>query len=656
MAGARHALKRGDLVETGLARAREIASEQGVFVPPPRGKLLRPLTGLAFLPPRERDRPSARFWLGCMAVQMVHEASLHHDDVLDHGTRRRGASSLLGAQGAKAALLAGDLSLTKSYRVAWMTRSEEFSTAFAEAVEATVQGEKMQREVAARGCPLEGYEEVARAKSGALFGAAAGLAGWLTEGTAFESARELGVEVGAFYQWVDDFLDYCPSDDTGKPKLQDFGNRVWTSVLGDRGSGWFDRSPEEAVREFFMPQGAGASAPSMAHEAVGRLRVRGAQLTSRLRAVQVDSTLIDVVRGWIERCERAARDGARRLGAGTDPLKGSRFPLSGAAPATEGATPPSTTTIAAIAGRAHALGPRPMWGRYFARHSRSFSFAARLFSSTQRGRVREIYAWCRFTDDLVDEAVAPGTRLHRTLDAWTEICRAAYDGDATGIVLADAVMRRTADDGIPFDLCSEIIEGVRMDIEPRAYRNMSELRLYTHRVASVVGAWLTRSFGVRDGWVIERARALGHAMQLTNIVRDVGEDLRRGRLYLPLDRMAAHGVSRESLSDAQARLPDERGLPAGYAGLLEELMAVAETAYADAYEAMPHLPTSFQRAVAVAAQVYQGIHGQVRANAYDNLSRRARTSLPAKILLAHRGYRRLRAERRLLEARSLARL
>ncbi len=659
MVGGARELVEGGLLEKRLAEAAKAAAASGVAVPPPRGKLLRPRAALAFVPPGDRHRLHDRFWLGCLAVQMAHEASLHHDDVLDHGITRRGSSSLRGAKGAGAALLAGDVCLTGSYRVALLTRSEAFLDAFAEAVEATVRGERMQREVSARGCPEEGYLEVVRAKSGALFGAAAGLAGWLAGNSPARPAaelRELGVELGAFYQLVDDFLDYCPDDDTGKPKLQDFGNRVWTSVLGDRGLPWFDRAPEEAVREFFLPDGNGARhatpARSMAREAVEGLRARGSTLASRLREAGADPDLIELVRAWIRRCERAARRGADavaggrvgtgRVGAGRTGANGSQPPNT---PAAAGDLPggPTLGSVAVVAARAHALGPRRAWADYFARNSLSFSFAARLFPPGERRMVREIYAWCRFTDDLVDEASAPVPELNRRLDAWTSICAAAHQGDTTGIPLADAVMAEMSRRRIPFDLASELIEGVRMDIEPRVYRTMDELRRYTHRVASVVGAWLTYAFGVRDGWVIERAHALGHAMQLTNIVRDVGEDLRRGRLYLPADRMAAHGVSRESLTAARTR---EGAVPVGYAGLLDEIMAVADASYADAYEAMPHLPPSFQRVVAVAAQVYRGIHDQVRANGYDNLNRRAHTSLPAKIALARRGYARLRAERR----------
>jgi phytoene synthase len=154
-----------------------------------------------------------------------------------------------------------------------------------------------------------------------------------------------------------------------------------------------------------------------------------------------------------------------------------------------------------------------------------------------------------------------------------------------------------------------------------------------------VGGWLTELFGIRDRWVLDRAFALGHAMQLTNILRDVGEDLERGRLYLPEYLMAKHGVDREFL-EAKA----QSGFPAssGYRRLLEELMEAAETDYDRAFEAIPFLPRFFQGPVAVAANVYRGIHMEIRRNGFDNLSLRASTSLPRKMVLAIQGLFKLR--------------
>ncbi|WP_419949728.1 squalene/phytoene synthase family protein [Candidatus Palauibacter sp.] len=626
----------------GLGRAAAIAARRGVEVPPVRGKLLRPRVALAFVPDDRRAALADRFWLGCLAVQMAHEASLQHDDVLDRGMERRDADTVFARHGARAALLAGDLYLTGAYRVAHMVRSEPFLADFTDAVEATVRGERMQGQLSTATNPAPLYGEVVRAKSGALFGVVAALPGWMgfagrPDGTPVSpiTLRELGVRLGAFYQAVDDLLDYCPESNTGKPKLQDFANRAWTSALGDRGWDWFERTPESALAEFFR-----AGTVGMAGRAAAEIRREGLALAAGLKRAGADPDLVDLVTSWIARCRRAVARGPGEVARAT---MAKRPPASPAASA------------ARIAARALALGPRPTWGRYFARHSRSFSFASLLFPAEERRLVREIYAFCRFTDDLVDDAAgrkgppASVTRLHRTLDAWEEICRAAYEGERTGVPLADAVMAEAAERGIPFELVAELIEGVRMDVEPRSYRSMDDLRRYTYRVASVVGAWLTRAFGVDDPWVLKRAHALGHAMQLTNIVRDVGEDLALGRVYLPADRMAAHGVSRRTLLRMQAGAP----LGPGYVALLEEMMADADAAYEEACEGLPYLPASCRRPVTVAAQVYRGIHDRVRANHYDNLNRRAYTSLPGKIVLGRRGLGYLRTLPRGRRARHL---
>jgi phytoene synthase len=149
---------------------------------------------------------------------------------------------------------------------------------------------------------------------------------------------------------------------------------------------------------------------------------------------------------------------------------------------------------------------------------------------------------------------------------------------------------------------------------------------------------MTRLHGHHDPRLLQRAERMGHAMQLTNILRDVGEDLRAGRLYLPSDRMEAHEVTEDDLRAAQAGAP----LPAGYRALIEELMGCAESDYAAGLEALRELPPAFARPVAVAAHVYRGIHAEIRRHGYDNLRRRAYTGPLAKARLAARALVELR--------------
>lgn len=147
----------------------------------------------------------------------------------------------------------------------------------------------------------------------------------------------------------------------------------------------------------------------------------------------------------------------------------------------------------------------------------------------------------------------------------------------------------------------------------------------------MVGQWLAELHGVRDEWMLERAETLGRAMQISNIVRDVGEDWDRGRLYLPCDLLLKNGLEP---GDIGAMRHGRRRITCAYRAVLEELMDVAARDYARAREAIPFLPAGFQRAVSVAAAVYEGLHEAIRRNGHDNLTRRAVVSTSRKLALA----------------------
>lgn len=268
---------------------------------------------------------------------------------------------------------------------------------------------------------------------------------------------------------------------------------------------------------------------------------------------------------------------------------------------------------------------------YLGRHSRSFRFAAALLRGADRDRVARVYAWCRFTDDLVDTDFTSVHETTQRLDAWLACSRLAYAGRPSGITLVDRVMGEMAERDIPFSYAEDLATGVRSDMSFTLIEDLGALQLYAHRVAGVVGCWLTELHGVRDPWMLERASALGAAMQVTNILRDVGEDWDRGRVYLPLSLMRRHGLEPR---DIGAIRRGERPLDGAYRRLMDEMMAVAEAGYDAGREAMRDLPAPFRRSVAVAAAVYQGIHDVIRRNGYDNVRLRAVTSTSRKLALA----------------------
>ena len=285
-----------------------------------------------------------------------------------------------------------------------------------------------------------------------------------------------------------------------------------------------------------------------------------------------------------------------------------------------------------------APGPNE-WNEYLSRHAKSFWAASRLMPEPHRTQLAGVYAYCRYTDDLVDSELRDRNELMAALDRWETLSANAYCGIVTGVPLLDTVMPEMERHDVPFEYAAALLRGMRQDVLGASYSSMPELLGYCYDVASVVGLWLTELFGVHDNWTLARAADLGIAMQLTNIVRDVGEDCARGRVYLPHDAMRAHGITPLMIEgwvrDGASRVPD------AYAALLEDVMRHAEQAYARAGEALPQLPAFFRPAVAAASRLYRGIHDVIRENGYDNITRRAVVPAAQKLAMA----RELLAER-----------
>ena len=612
-------------VRTRLRAAAHELGGLGLARPALDGKLLRPLTAYLTVPRERREELDERFWMGALAVEMVHEASLFHDDILDEAPERRGRPTLAASHGVGPALVLGDHLLTSAYRAAARARSPAFLEVFIDAVERTVAGEMAQERSQGKVLREAEYREIITGKSGELFRAVFALAPSLLGIGSPERVGEVGAHLGRLYQMVDDFLDYCPAVDRGKLPLQDYRQAKWTWPLGLVETPDFRASEEDILARLFRPTGPRDRTPM--ERGVGRMREETAAILRELESEGMESLrLARILNGWTRQMEEAAQRESLRLGRGPEVL-------FGPSPREEGRVR-TAHVRAELLDQARSLGGPQEWVAYFGHHARSFRFASRFFPTPELLRVAGLYTYCRFTDDLVDEAEdADPAYLDARLDTWRELTREAYRGRQTGVPLLDSVLGEMADLDVPLHYAEELVEGVRMDLRPRTYESMEELRVYSYRVASVVGGWMTELFGVRDPRVLERAFALGHAMQLTNILRDVGEDLRRGRLYLPTELMTRHGVDRELL---EAKMREGGAMFPGYRALMEELMARAAADYEEAFRAIVHLPPFARKPVAVAARVYQGIHDEIRSNGYDNLSRRARTSLLRKVTLGGR--------------------
>lgn len=249
-------------------------------------------------------------------------------------------------------------------------------------------------------------------------------------------------------------------------------------------------------------------------------------------------------------------------------------------------------------------------------HSSTFFLGSRLFRGERRSAVTVIYAACRAGDDAVDEATGPEDARAR-LGVWWAGVERAYAGapdpeHAVEVALAWLLSRYD----VPKEGFDELRLGLISDLEPVDVADLDELMVYCRRVAGVVGWLVAPVCGYRGGReTLDMALALGNAMQLTNVLRDVGEDLRMGRCYLPADLRAKHGVE---LDDLRAgRVTD------GYVALLVELTEHAHALYREGWRGIPRLHGVAALGVAVAALNYEDILRKLRQNGYDNLNRRA---------------------------------
>ena len=252
--------------------------------------------------------------------------------------------------------------------------------------------------------------------------------------------------------------------------------------------------------------------------------------------------------------------------------------------------------------------------------SHSFHAASRLLPARVRDPALALYAFCRLADDAVDEGRDKAHAVLRLRDRL-EAVYAGRPEDAA----ADRAFARIVDSfAMPRALPEALLEGLAWDAEGRRCATLGDLRAYAARVAAAVGAMMCVLMEVRDRDALARACDLGVAMQLTNIARDVGEDARAGRLYLPLDWLAEAGI------DAEAFLAAPRATPA-LRGLVRRLLHEARGLYDRSEAGVAALPASARPGILAARHCYAGIGTRLARMGHDSVSARAVTSKPAKL-------------------------
>ena len=256
--------------------------------------------------------------------------------------------------------------------------------------------------------------------------------------------------------------------------------------------------------------------------------------------------------------------------------------------------------------------------------SRSFLAAARLLPGRVHRPATALYAFCRVADDLIDRdpggAAAGLAVLHRRLDG-------IYAGTPADDPADRALCHVAARHDLPRALLDGLLDGFAWDAEGRRYADLPDLLDYAARVAGTVGAAMAVLMGVRSAGLVARACDLGVAMQLSNIARDVGEDARAGRLYLPLRWLREAGVDPDAFLAAPAPGP-------AIAGVVRRLLDEAGALYARADDGIAGLPLSCRPGIATARRLYAAIGREVARNGYDSVTRRARVGGGRKILLA----------------------
>lgn len=267
------------------------------------------------------------------------------------------------------------------------------------------------------------------------------------------------------------------------------------------------------------------------------------------------------------------------------------------------------------------------------REAKNFYYAFLALPPARRNAICAIYAFMRQADDLADDESLPGDERRRRMDAWVAdwhaVQRGAETADPVFVAVRDAITRFH----IPPSLLDELVAGTAMDLDhaatdaPDTYATFDDLYRYCYLVASVVGLVCIRIFGYSDVRAEKLAEETGIAFQLTNILRDVAEDAARNRVYLPLDHLAAHHVSLESLLHRTPGAP----LTAQERAVLAAIGARAERYYQSAKELLPLIDRESRPALWVLVRIYRRLLIRIQRADYDVFSRRA--SVPTFIKL-----------------------
>jgi phytoene synthase len=267
------------------------------------------------------------------------------------------------------------------------------------------------------------------------------------------------------------------------------------------------------------------------------------------------------------------------------------------------------------------------------RGSKSFAMASLLLPRRARDPAAALYAFCRVLDDEVDV----GSADEATVDRLHDRLARAFEGRPHDSPVDRALAEVAAAHGIPRALLDAMLEGFAWDARGRRYETLPDLEAYAARVAATVGVMMTILMAAParpeqlPPEMLARACDLGVAMQLTNIARDVGEDARAGRIYLPLAWLGEAGIDPAELVSRPVMSP-------ALGGVIARLLGAADRLYERADAGIPMLPADCRWAIRAARQIYAEIGRDVARAGFDSVSRRAHVGAPRKLWLVMRAH------------------
>ena len=240
----------------------------------------------------------------------------------------------------------------------------------------------------------------------------------------------------------------------------------------------------------------------------------------------------------------------------------------------------------------------------------SFLSGFRFLSVEKRNAITVLYAFCRELDDVVDGCTDPNV-AQITLNWWRSDLEKVFNNEMPEHPVHQALKDIRASFDLPKNEFEALIDGMQMDLEQARYGSFDELKLYCHRVAGVVGRLIARILGFSNPQTLEYAEKMGLALQLTNIIRDVGEDARQGRIYLPIEEMQKFDVPANVIMQCK---PTEN-----FAKLMQFQVDRARETYREAMLLLPAADKKSQKVGLVMAAIYYALLNEIDRDGVQNV-------------------------------------